>query len=70
VLRHRLEHEGVWNGVERVGDTLPTSGTSRRPCASCDHITLSTARNWRCWAGYLGTGAPSCASSSRTARRA
>jgi hypothetical protein len=44
VLRHRLEHEGVWNGVEGVGDTLPTSGTFRKRCASCDPTIPSKAR--------------------------
>ena len=42
--RHRLEHEGVWNGVEGVDDTLPTSGTFRKRCASCDPTIPSKAR--------------------------
>ena len=38
-------HEGrVVDLVEGVGDTLPTSGTFRKRCASCDPTIPSRAR--------------------------
>jgi hypothetical protein len=40
-----LSHEGVpVDLVKGVGDTLPTSGTFRKRCASCDPTILSRAR--------------------------